>query len=221
MTLHIAYYHFAMCNSNSSSSSSVSCVNTIFITILAVNMWYYYLFQQAYLVCLMLSVHVGVQAVHSDLWLWGLTVYIYSLMTWEWHPLGWTRRGVRGREGHGLQRTHTHAYTNTHIECFIFGIHVYFDNKMLTLTCCVTLLFCHVYPIFWPFLCQLSAFGCLNYFTFPLTSHTWKPGKKTYAQRTCAHISKSLDYENILLKLQSVTLYMFILQEMMPHPVVL
>lgn len=32
-------------------------------------------------VCLMLSAHVGVHAVHSDLWLWGLTVYIYSLMT--------------------------------------------------------------------------------------------------------------------------------------------
>lgn len=41
----------------------------------------YYLFQQACHVCLMLSAYVGVHAVHSDLWLWGLTVYIYSLMT--------------------------------------------------------------------------------------------------------------------------------------------
>lgn len=44
-------------------------------------MCYYYLLKQADHVWLMLSVRVGVQAVHSDLWLWGLTMYIYSLMT--------------------------------------------------------------------------------------------------------------------------------------------
>lgn len=53
----------------------------IAVSLQTVNMCCYSLFQQMYHVCLMLSVRVGVWAAHSDLWLWGLTVYIYSLMT--------------------------------------------------------------------------------------------------------------------------------------------
>lgn len=78
----------------------------------------YYLFQQACHVCLMLSAHVGVHAVHSDLWLLGsYCVYLQS------HDLRMTPTGLNkeGREGQRGSQTVEHIYTLNVLSCHKAG----------------------------------------------------------------------------------------------------